>query len=64
MYLIYGTKHHFCQFFVAIQSSQLYAVRNTITEIYCLIIRDVSGTAPPQNAWEIRSKEFLEVNQP
>jgi hypothetical protein len=64
MYLIYSPKRRFCQFFVAIESSQLYVVRNPMTEINCSMICNLSETSPRSNAWEIRLKESLNILQP
>jgi hypothetical protein len=49
---------------VAIESNQLCAFRNPMTGIYRSIIWDVPEITPWSNAWEICSKEFLQVIQP
>jgi hypothetical protein len=64
VYLIYSPKHCFCQFFVAIESNQPYAVPNTMTETNSSMIWDVSETPPQSNAWAIRLKESVDIIQP
>jgi hypothetical protein len=64
MYLIYSPKRCFYQFIAAVESNQLYAVRNPMTEINFSMICNLSETSPRSNAWEIRLKESLDIIQP